>query len=436
MRKVLVALLALLPLLAVLTTFASSTGFGGANIPHGLDIQYVSTSPTFVLPVDNQGYSTVTVTVSVNGQSMDVTLPPYSYKLLQVQLAQGRNTITVGNEMLTVVYNYSQNAVDPTAYINGSANVITVNARPGEALTFFVTADLPSQYDYLSPLQPVTDMEVGPQYSAFYQLISANEVQYGVVVPQGIAQGLYTVYFPIQVIGAVKVNSTVYYEPVGFTWALAVVNVSYGISPFSSTNSTKPFGSGELAQFVIQGFNPDNHYYIITSSGSYEVGLMTAQYNVMGQPASVTYFGSSLEVAVGSNGIVVYIPNYSGPVQLSTSPVATTTTTTSTTSSTTTTTTTSSTTTTSTTTTTTSSTTTTTSTTSTTTSSTTTTTSTTTVSTTTTNSTTSSASVTPAQTTPPTVTVPVSGSSNNLTYVVIGVVVIIVVVAAVLLLRR
>ena len=434
MRKALVALLALLPLLAALTALASDTGFGGANIPYGLSIQYVSSSPTFVLPVDNQGYTTLSVTVSVDGQAMDVTLPPYSYKLLQVQLAQGRNTITVGNEMLTVVYNYSQNAVDPTAYINGSASVITVNARPGEALTFFVTANLPSQYDYLSPLQPVTDMETGPQYSAFYQLISANEVQYGVVVPQDVAQGLYTVYFPIQVIGAVKVNSTLYYEPVGFTWALAVINVSYGISPFSSTNSTEPFGSGELAQFVIQGFNPDSHYYIITSSGSYGVGLMTAQYTVMGQPVSVTYFGSSLEVALGSDGIVVYIPNYSGPVQLSTSPVATTTSTTSTTSSATTTSSTSSTTTTSTTTTTTTSSTTTT-TTSTTTASTTTTTSTTTVTSTSTSSTTSSASVTPTQTTPPTVTVPVSSSSNNLTYVVIGVIVIIVIVAAVLLRR-
>ena len=435
MRKSVIALLALFPLLAVLVAFASDTGFGGANIPQGLSIQYVSSSPIFVLPVDNQGYSTVTVAVSVNGQAISVTLPPYSYKLLQVQLAQGRNTIAVGDETLTVVYNYSQNAVNPTAYINGSANVITVNARPGQALTFFVTANLPSQYDYLSPLQPVTDMETGPQYSAFYQLISANEIQYGVVVPQGIAQGVYTVYFPIQVIGAVKVNSTVYYEPVGFTWALAVINVSYGISPFSSTNSTKPFGNGELAQFVIQGFNPDNHYYVITSSGSYEVGLMTAQYNVMGQPASVTYFGSSLEVAVGSDGIVVYIPNYSGPVQLSTSPVATTTAT-STTSSTTTTTTTSSTTTTSTTTTTTtSSTTTTTSTTSTTTSSTTATTSTTTV-TPMTNTTTTTASIAPTQTTPPTVTVPTSSSSSTMTYVVIGIIVIIVIVAAVLLLRR
>ena len=433
MRKALVALLAILPLLTVLVAFASNTGFGGANIPYGLSIEYISTSPTFMLPVDNQGYSTVSVSVSVNGQTMNVTLPPYSYKLLQVQLTQGKNVITVGNERLAVVYNYSQNAVNPTTYINGSANVITVNARPGEALTFFVTANLPSQYDYLSPLQPVTDMEVGPQYSAFFQLISTNEVQYGVVVPQNIAQGLYTVYFPIQVWGVVKVNSTVYYEPVGFTWALAVVNVSYGLSPFSSTNSTKPFGSGELAQFVLQGFNPDNHYYVITSSGSYEVGLMTAQYNVMGQSASVTYFGSSLEVAVGSNGIVVYIPNYSGPVQLSTSPVATTTTT-STTSSTTTTTTTTSTTTISTTSTTTSSTTTTTmtSTTSTTTSSTTTTT----VTSTTTSSTTSPVSVTPTQTTPPTVTVPVSSSSSTLTYVVIGVIVIIVIVVAVLLLRR
>ena len=424
-------------MLAVLTALASDTGFGGANIPQGLSIQYVSGSPTFVLPVDNQGYSTVSIAVSVNGQAIDVTLPPYSYKLLQVQLAQGKNTITVGSENLVVVYNYSQNAVNPTAYINGSANVITVNARPGQALTFFVTANLPSQYDYLSPLQPVTDMETGPQYSAFYQLISANEVQYGVVIPQGIAQGLYTVYFPIQVIGAVKVNSTVYYEPVGFTWALAVINVSYGISPFSSTNSTKPFGSGELAQFVIQGFNPDNHYYVITTSGSYEVGLMNAQYTVMGQPASVTYFGSSLEVAVGSDGIVVYIPNYSGPVQLSTSPVATTTSTTSTTSSSTTTTSTSSTTTTTSTTTatTTSSTTTSTSTaTSTTTSSTTTATSTTTV--TTTNTTSTTVSTTPSQTTPPTVTAPVSSSSSTLTYIVIGVIVVIVVVAAVLLLRR
>ena len=431
MRRALVALLALLPLVAVLTAFASSTGFGGANIPQGLSIQYVSSSPTFVLPVDNQGYSTVTVTVSVNGQAVNVTLPPYTYKLLQVQLAQGRNTIVLGNERLTVVYNYSQSAVNPTAYINGSANVIAVNARPGQALTFFVTADLPSQYYYLSPLQPVTDMEVGPQYSAFYQLVSANEVQYGVVVPQGIAQGLYTVYFPIQVMGVVKVNSTVYYQPVGFTWALAVINVSYGISPFSSTNSTKPFGSGELAQFVIKGFNPNSRYYVVTSSGSYEVGLMSAQYTVMGQSASVTYFGSSLQVAVGSDGIVVYIPNYSGPVQLSTSPVSTTTSTSTTTSSTTTTSTATSSTTTTSTSTSTSSTTTTTTTTSTTTSSTTTTTA-----TTTTSSTTPTASTTPAQATPPTVTPQVSNQSNTLTYVVIGVIVIIVVVAAVLLLRR
>mgnify|MGYP001770626405 CR=1 FL=1 len=435
MRRALVALLALLPLVAVLTAFASSTGFGGANIPQGLSIQYVSSSPTFVLPVDNQGYSTVTVTVSVNGQAVNVTLPPYSYKLLQVQLAQGRNTIVLGNERLTVVYNYSQSAVNPTAYINGSANVIAVNARPGQALTFFVTANLPSQYYYLSPLQPVTDMEVGPQYSAFYQLVSANEVQYGVVVPQGIAQGLYTVYFPIQVMGVVKVNSTVYYQPVGFTWALAVINVSYGISPFSSTNSTKPFGSGELAQFVIKGFNPNSRYYVVTSSGSYEVGLMSAQYTVMGQSASVTYFGSSLQVAVGSDGIVVYIPNYSGPVQLSTSPVPATTSTSTTTSSTTTTSTATSSTTTTTTSTSTSSTTTTTTSTSTTTSSTTTTTSAATA-TTTSSSTTSTASAAPAQTTPPTVTPQVSGQSSALTYVVIGVIVIIVVVAAVLLLRR
>ena len=424
--------LALLPLTLAALAVAYSVGLGGANLPQGLDISYVSSSPTFVLPVNNQGYSAVTVTVTVDGQATNVTLPPYSYKLVDVQLEQGLNVITLGNEKLYVNYTYDADAADPTAIINGSQYAFVTSAKPGQSLIFVVTANIPNN-DFLEPIMPVTDMEVGPEYSTFYQLVPPNEVIYGVTVPQGIAQGLYTVYFPIEVEGYVKAGNTYVQKNVGFTWALAIINVSYGLSPFSNTNSTRPFGTGELAQFVVPGFNPYTTYYVDTTSGNYKVGLMSGQYNVFGYSAAVSYFGSSqLEVAIGANGIVVYIPNYSGPVQLSTSPVIITTT--STTSSTTTTSSTSSTSTTASTTTTmtTSSTTTTTSTTSSTTSSTTTTTSTTTV--TTTSSTTSS--VTSTQTTPPTVTVPVSSSSSTLTYVVIGVIVIIVVVAAVLLLRR
>lgn len=422
-------------------TVSAITNPGGANVPNGLAITYNSSAPSFTLPVVNQGYEPVEVSLTVNGQSYSLSLAPYSFQLVNVSLTPGLNTVSLGKEVLKVNYVPSSSAVSEPATINGSKGVVVVqNVRPGSYLYFSVSVELPSGNYYLSPLPPVTDMEQGPQYSAGYQQLSSNAVMYAVIVPSGIAQGLYSVYFPIQIIGSVKVsNSTYALLPVGYSWAVAILNVTYGLKPFSNSNSTVSYNGGTLAQFVIPGFNSSRTYYVIAGGNVYQVGEMSASFNVYGMSSSVTYYGSdTVQVAYSSDGLLVFVPNYSGPVQLSTSPTATTSTTSTTTTSTSTTTTTTTTTTTSTTTT---------SSTTTTTTSSVQTSSTTTVSTTSTTTTSTTSGVTNTTvvmiTTPttstqsPTTPTATSSSSLPLTEIVIGAVVVVVIIAAaVLLLRR
>lgn len=422
-------------------TVSAITNPGGANVPNGLAITYNSTNPTFTLPVVNQGYEPVEVSLTVNGQSYSLSLAPYSFQLVNVSLTPGLNTVSLGEEVLKVNYVPSSSAVSEPATINGSKGVVVVqNVRPGSYLYFSVSVELPSGSYYLSPLPPVTDMEQGPQYSVGFQQLSSNTVMYAVIVPSGIAQGLYSVYFPIQIIGSVKVsNSTYALLPVGYSWAVAILNVTYGLKPFSNSNSTVSYNGGTLAQFVIPDFNSSRTYYVIAGGNVYQVGEMSASFNVYGMSSSVTYYGSdTVQVAYSSDGLLVFVPNYSGPVQLSTSPTATTSTTSTTTTSTSTTTTTTTTTTTSTTTT---------SSTTTTTTSSVQTSSTTTVSTTSTTTTSTTSGVTNTTvvmiTTPttstqsPTTPTATSSSSLPLTEIVIGAVVVVVIIAAaVLLLRR
>jgi hypothetical protein len=418
-------------------TASATTNPGGANVPNGLAITYNSSTPTFTLPVVNQGYEPAEVSLTVHGQSYSLSLAPYSFQLVNVSLTPGLNTVSLGEEVLKVNYVPSSSAISEPATINGSKGVVVVqNVRPGSYLYFSVSVELPSSSYYLSPLPPVTDMEQGPQYSVGYQQLSSNAVMYAVIVPSGIAQGLYSVYFPIQIIGSVKVsNSTYALLPVGYSWAVAILNVTYDLKPFSDSNSTVSYNGGTLAQFVIPGFNSSRTYYVIAGGNVYQVGEMSASFNVYGMSSSVTYYGSeTVQVAYSSDGLLVFVPNYSGPVQLSTSPTATTSTTSTTTTSTSTTTTTRTTTT-------------STSTTSTTSSTTTTTTSSVQTSTTSTTTTSTTSGVTNTTvviiTTPitstqsPTTPTATSSSSLPLTEIVIGAVVVVVIVAAaVLLLRR
>jgi hypothetical protein len=435
---VLAALAFALPL-----TVSAMTNPGNANVPNGLTITYNSSTPTFTLPVVNQGYGPVEVSLTVNGQSYSLSLAPYSFQLVNVSLTPGLNTVYLGREVLLVNYVPSSSAISEPATINGSKGVVVVqNVKPGSYLYFSVSVELPSGSYYLSPLPSVTDMEKGPQYSAGYQLLSSNTVMYAVMVPSGIAQGLYSVYFPIQIMGSVKVsNSTYALLPVGYSWAVAILNVTYGLKPFSSSNSTVSYNGGTLAQFVIPDFNSSRTYYVIAGGNVYQVGEMSASFSVYGMPSSVTYYGSNtVQVAYSSDGLLVFVPNYSGPVLLSASPTVTTSTTSTTTTSTSTTTTTTTTTTSSTTTTTTSSTTTTTtSSVQTSTTYTASTTSTTTTSTTSgvTNTTVVIITTPTTSTQSPTTPTATSSSSLPLTEIVIGAVVVVVIIAAaVLLLRR
>ncbi|MCG2894521.1 MAG: hypothetical protein L7H02_07410 [Sulfolobales archaeon] len=411
-------------------TVSAMTSPGGANVPNGLAITYNSSTPTFTLPVVNQGYEPVEVSLTVNGQSSSLSLAPYSFQLVNVSLTPGLNTVSLGEEVLKVDYVPSSSAVSEPATINGSKGVVVVqNVRPGSYLYFSVSVELPSGSYYLSPLPPVTDMEQGPQYSVGYQQLSSNTVMYAVIVPSGIAQGLYSVYFPIQVIGSVKVsNSTYALLPVGYSWAVAILNVTYGLKPISNSNSTVSYNGGTLAQFVIPDFNSSRTYYVIAGGNVYQVGEMSASFNVYGMSSSVTYYGSeTVQVAYSSDGLLVFVPNYSGPVQLSTSPTAVTSTTSATTTST------------STTTTTTTTTATTTSSVQTSTTSTVSTTSTTTTSTTSGVTNTTVVIITTPTTSTQTPTTPTATSSSSLplTEIVIGAVVVVVIIAAaVLLLRR
>ncbi|MCG2888705.1 MAG: hypothetical protein L7H11_05040 [Sulfolobales archaeon] len=411
-------------------TVSAMTSPGGANVPNGLAITYNSSTPTFTLPIVNQGYEPVEVSLTVNGQSSSLSLAPYSFQLVNVSLTPGLNTVSLGEEVLKVDYVPSSSAVSEPATINGSKGVVVVqNVRPGSYLYFSVSVELPSGSYYLSPLPPVTDMEQGPQYSVGYQQLSSNTVMYAVIVPSGIAQGLYSVYFPIQVIGSVKVsNSTYALLPVGYSWAVAILNVTYGLKPISNSNSTVSYNGGTLAQFVIPDFNSSRTYYVIAGGNVYQVGEMSASFNVYGMSSSVTYYGSeTVQVAYSSDGLLVFVPNYSGPVQLSTSPTAVTSTTSATTTST------------STTTTTTTTTATTTSSVQTSTTSTVSTTSTTTTSTTSGVTNTTVVIITTPTTSTQTPTTPTATSSSSLplTEIVIGAVVVVVIIAAaVLLLRR
>ncbi|MGC9104868.1 MAG: hypothetical protein ACP5HQ_00325 [Thermoprotei archaeon] len=410
---------------------------GQANMPV-ITLTYVSSTPQFPVPVNNQGYTPSNAVISVNGQQQEVALQPYSYSIVNVSLSQGANVIQLGRERLLVTYNYSSNAVNPTAYINGSKQLIVVqNVRPGSYLYFKLTVSLPSNA-FLDPRPPVTDMEVGPTYSAFFNynpMSAPNVVNYAVYVPPGISQGLYQVYFPVNVVSYVEVSGVYVQQQVGFTWAVAFINVTYGLAPFSQTNSTKPVGAGELAQFVIPNFDATKTYYLIAGSQVYQIGPLTTSFNVYGYTGTATYYGSSrVEVAYSSNGVLVYVPNYQGPVSLSTSPTTTVTTTTTSTTTSTTTTATTTTSTTSTTTTSTTSTTTTTSSASTTTTAT----QSSTTSTTTTNTTTTTVIV-PSTTTPVSSVTPsatTTSPSFPITYAVVGAVIVIVIVAAVALLLR
>jgi hypothetical protein len=141
-------------------TVSAITNPGGANVPNGLAINYNSSTPTFTLPVVNQGYEPVEVSLTVNGQSYSLSLSPYSFQLVNASLSPGLNTVSLGKEVLKVDYVPSSSAVSEPATINGSKGVVVVqNVKPGSYLYFSVSVELPSGSYYLSPLPPVTDME-------------------------------------------------------------------------------------------------------------------------------------------------------------------------------------------------------------------------------------------------------------------------------------
>jgi hypothetical protein len=154
-------LLALTALVFTLTlTVSAITNPGGANVPNGLAINYNSSTPTFPLPVVNQGYEPVEVSLTVNGQSYSLSLAPYSFQLVNVSLTPGLNTVSLGEEVLKVNYVPSSSAISEPATINGSKGVVVVqDVKPGSYLYFSVSVKLPSDSYYLSPLPPVTDME-------------------------------------------------------------------------------------------------------------------------------------------------------------------------------------------------------------------------------------------------------------------------------------
>jgi hypothetical protein len=253
-----------------------------------------------------------------------VTLQPYSYKVLNLNLNTGLHEIQANGETFYVNVTQVSSAINGEMTLNGSANVYVFNAQPGHIYKVYY-----SMTSSLSSLSQVYAYFVSNLANNWYGDVVCQASPSGTTgsvifaVPQDIAQGLYYIYLYR---GYEGFSNNVSY-PAAYVYGLIIVNVSYGIP---TTLSTPSLISENGVTFEVQNvsgytylqinypFNEENMYTITvyTTSGTQTYTITNTSggsYSLPGAPFgsyNAQVYGVSLPWAFSNGSITLKLPQF------------------------------------------------------------------------------------------------------------------------------
>jgi hypothetical protein len=253
-----------------------------------------------------------------------VTLQPYSYKVLNLNLNTGLHEIQANGETFYVNVTQVNSAINGEMTLNGSANVYVFNAQPGHIYKVYY-----SMTSSLSSLSQVYAYFVSNLANNWYGDVVCQASPSGTTgsvifaVPQDIAQGLYYIYLYR---GYEGFSNNVSY-PAAYVYGLIIVNVSYGIP---TTLSTPSLFSENGVTFEVQNvsgytylqinypFNEENMYTITvyTTSGTQTYTITNTSggsYSLPGAPSgsyNAEVYGISLPWAFSNGSITLKLPQF------------------------------------------------------------------------------------------------------------------------------
>jgi hypothetical protein len=252
-----------------------------------------------------------------------VTLQPYSYKVLNLNLNTGLHEIQANGETFYVNVTQVNNAINGEMTLNGSANVYVFNAQPGHIYKVYynITSSLSSLSSPGGSF--VSNLANNPNGSVVCQSPFGTTGSVIFAVPQDIAQGLYYIYLYR---GYEGFSNNVSY-PAAYVYGLIIVNVSYGIP---TTLSTPSLISENGVTFEVQNvsgytylqinypFNEENMYTITvyTTSGTQTYTITNTSggsYSLPGAPFgsySAEVYGVSVPWAFSNGSITLKLPQF------------------------------------------------------------------------------------------------------------------------------
>ncbi|MEJ2770821.1 MULTISPECIES: hypothetical protein [unclassified Stygiolobus] len=282
-------------------------------------------SATYSLILINSRDSSAQVPVYLDSSLYTtVTLQPYSYKVLNLNLNTGLHEIQANGETFYVNVTQVNSAINGDMTLNGSANVYVFNAQPGHIYKVY--------YNVTSSLSSLSQV-----YASFVSNLANN--WYGDVVcqaspsgttgsvifavPQDIAQGLYYIYLYR---GYEGFSNNVSY-PAAYVYGLIIVNVSYGIPTTLSTPSLISENGVTLEVQNVSGytylqinypFDEENMYTITvyTTSGTQTYTITNTSggsYSLPGAPSgsySAEVYGVSVPWAFSNGSITLKLPQF------------------------------------------------------------------------------------------------------------------------------
>lgn len=282
-------------------------------------------SATYSLIIINSRDSPAQVPVYLDSSLYTtVTLQPYSYKVLNLNLNTGLHEIEANGETFYVNVTQVPNAINGEMTLNGSANVYVFNAQPGHIYKVYY-----SMTSSLSSLSQVYAYFVSNLANNWYGDVVCQASPSGTTgsvifaVPQDIAQGLYYIYLYR---GYEGFSNNVSY-PAAYVYGLIIVNVSYGIP---TTLSTPSLFSENGVTFEVQNvsgytylqinypFSEENMYTITvyTTSGTQTYTITNTSggsYSLPGAPFgsyNAEVYGVSVPWAFSNGSITLKLPQF------------------------------------------------------------------------------------------------------------------------------
>jgi len=253
-----------------------------------------------------------------------VTLQPYSYKVLNLNLDTGLHEIQANGETFYVNVTQVSSAINGEMTLNGSANVYVFNAQPGHIYKVYY-----SMTSSLSSLSQVYAYFVSNLDNNWYGDVVCQASPSGTTgsvifaVPQDIAQGLYYIYLYR---GYEGYSNNVSY-PAAYVYGLIIVNVSYGIPTTLSTPSLFSENGVTIEVQNVSGysylqinypFDIENMYTITiyTTSGTQTYTITNTSggsYSLPGAPFgsySAEVYGVSVPWAFSNGSITLKLPQF------------------------------------------------------------------------------------------------------------------------------